>query len=219
MTHFNKKCYFLSCQAYFCLLSMFYLLFPYTHLCIYLISSCNKNYRKKKSNCKASINSRKGLKLAILERKAKQNTPIKCLKGCKQKAAPLVIKRKNVHSANHRLIIILKQSWLTAGECIYINTTALQEVFWLQTWGCGNPLAVEWLSASEKHGSNFWNSTYSICYFFTHLLGKEETPACSSWDILRCLHPSVVIPWWHPLQKKVVKGEPGFSGFGSSPQL
>lgn len=85
MTHFNKKRYFLSCQAYFFLLSVFYLLFPYTHLCIYLISSCNKNVRKKKSNCKASINSRKGLKLA------KQNTPIKCLKGCKQKAAPLVI--------------------------------------------------------------------------------------------------------------------------------
>jgi len=46
-------------------------------------------------------------------------------------------KEKNVHSANHRQVTILKHSYrlttASIAECIYINTTGLQQVFWLET--------------------------------------------------------------------------------------
>lgn len=98
----------------------------------------------------------------------------------------------------------------------------LQDFFWSETWGCGNPLTVEWLPAWENRGSNLLNSFYSIHYFSTRFYVRRRHQCLNSRrEIPHSVRPSVVIPWWHPLQRRRLRVNklPFPSSFGSSPPL
>lgn len=74
----------------------------------------------------------------------------------------------------------------------------------------------------ESHASKFLKSPYPTHYCSTHFyLRRRHLCLSSRWETLGCVRPSVVIPWWHPLQRRRLRVNklPLRSGFGSSPLL